>query len=503
MEKKLEFGEFETIYEVGSGGFGQVFLVKKKEKEEEKNKIKTKYTSCNAYILKTLKENAEKKHILALKNEIDILEKLNKEPRSPYIPILYGHDANYYQSVDGKNKIPKPYYVIDYYSKGNLYYYLQNNEFSEKHAKVIFKKIVEAIKFCHDKNICHLDIKPVNIVFDFEFNLILLDFGLSTTINDDNKNKKEYKGKKGTLEYECPQMLEGKNYTGDKADIFSLGVILLNLVSGSYGFLSAVKNDKYYKYIIENTKEAYETYSKIVLSKIKDNLTDSFKDLYFKMVSYHQENRPKIDEILEDEWLKEINELNEQEIKQLEDEIKDELKKIYKKLIACNEEIKLSDTIKKEKYVTRSSHNELFTNPDLEPKKISNDRININHHIIINNYLNAKEFMGGLYDKIDNCEKLGEDVNFIVSEEALKFRVIFEKDEKYQKKCVIDIELFKYDNENKYLLEFRRVSGEIPQYYKNFLIIKDIIKKENEEKKENDEKEEKEENKLEENILKL
>ena len=123
MEKKLEFGEFETIYEVGSGGFGQVFLVKKKEKEEEKNKIKTKYTSCNAYILKTLKENAEKKHILALKNEIDILEKLNKEPRSPYIPILYCHDANYYQSVDGKNKIPKPYYVIDYYSKGNLYYY--------------------------------------------------------------------------------------------------------------------------------------------------------------------------------------------------------------------------------------------------------------------------------------------------------------------------------------------------------------------------------------------
>ena len=218
------------------------------------------------------------------------------------------------------------------------------------------------------------------------------------------------------------------------------------------------------------------------------------------MVADHQEHRPPIEEILKDEWLKEINELNEQERANLEDEIKDELKEIYKKLIGCNKEITLSDIIIKKEFVTRSIHKKIFINPNLEPKKISNDRINVNHHIIINNYLNANEFMGGLIDKINNCEKLGEDVTIIASEEALKFRVTFEEDEKYQKKCVIDIELFKYENENKYLLEFKRRGGEIPQYYKNFLIIKDIIKKENEE---HEKHEEKEENKLEENILKI
>ena len=361
---------------------------------------------------------------------------------------------------------------------------------------MIFKKIVEAIKFCHDKNICHLDLKPENIAFDFEFNLILLDFGLSTVIKDENKNKKKYNNRRGTLQYECPQMFEGKNYTGDKADIFSLGVILLNLVSGCYGFWAAIESDDYYKYIIENTKEAYENYWNDILSQIKVNLSDSFKKLYIKMVAHLQENRPKIEEILEDEWLKEINVLNEQERKKLEDEIKDELKEIYKKLIGCNEEIELSDTIKKDGYITKSIHKEIFINPHLEPKKISNDRININHHIIIKNYLNANKFMGWLMDKIDNCKKLGEDIYIIPSENALKFRVTFEEDEKYQKKCVIDIELFKYDNENKYLLEFRRIGGEIPQYYKNFLIIKDIIKK-------NEEHEENEENKLEENTLKM
>ena len=40
------------------------------------------------------------------------------------------------------------------------------NGLSEKYAKVIFKKIVKGIEYCHNKNICHLDIKPGNIMFD-------------------------------------------------------------------------------------------------------------------------------------------------------------------------------------------------------------------------------------------------------------------------------------------------------------------------------------------------
>lgn len=110
-----------------------------------------------------------------MKHEIDILKDLKTEPPSPYFPFLYGFDKDYYQIVN-KKKIAKPYCVIDYFSRGNLYYYTKIYNFLETHAKVIFKKILEAVKYCHDRNICHLDIKPENITFDNKFEPCLIDF---------------------------------------------------------------------------------------------------------------------------------------------------------------------------------------------------------------------------------------------------------------------------------------------------------------------------------------
>ena len=149
-----------------------------------------------------------------------------------------------------------------------------------------------------------------------------------------------------------------------------------------------------------------------------------------------------------------------------------------------------------------------FTNPVLKPKKIPIDRININHHIIINGYLNEKDFMNSLICNIKNYKKYKDAVFITPSSESLKFEITFEEDEKYEKECIIDIELFKYDieNENKYLLEFIRRGGVIPQYYQNFLTIKEIIEKELNEKNEgNEESDENNENNnnLKENILKL
>ena len=116
--------------------------------------------------------------------------------------------------------------------------------------------------------------------------------------------------------------------------------------------------------------------------------------------------------------------------------------------------------------------------------------------------------MNSLICNIKNYKKYEDAVFITPSSESLKFEITFEEDEKYEKECIIDIELFKYDieNENKYLLEFIRRGGVIPQYYQNFLIIKEIIEKELNEKNEgNEESDENNENNnnLKENILKL
>ena len=71
-----------------------------------------------------------------------------------------------------KNNLTTNYFIVDYAEKGDLHLYLKNSNggFGEKYAKILFKKILEGIQFCHEKNICHFDIKVANILLDEKSN---------------------------------------------------------------------------------------------------------------------------------------------------------------------------------------------------------------------------------------------------------------------------------------------------------------------------------------------
>ena len=448
------YGEYKIKDAAGSGGCGQVFLAVKANNDTDKK----------AYILKTVSEDSEylEDDIQSLRNEIGILLDLNNaENPCPYIPNIYDSDKNNYKKEDNKecdeNKIQeeniikaRPYYVTDYFTKQNLYYYVinMNNGFSETHVKVIFKKIVEAIKYCHDKN--------------------------------EIKNLQE---DKGTEEYKCPEMWEKKIYSGEKADIFSLGAVLFNLVSGKNGFPTSKADDPIYSLIKKGEPlENYEKYWKALPDDIFIKLSENFKNLYIKMVSYNPKNRPTAQQILENPWFDEINNLSDENKKKLDDEVKQELDKIYEIKIRFtpDDDLILSDNIAPQGYNTRGIDDdveEYFFNKNLRAKKIPNDKISINQHIILKGgYLEERSFMNHLCEEIDHCEKL-RDVTIFPSENNLKFKLYFGENEKekFHKQCVINIELFQYED-GRYLLEFLRRSGEIPDYYQNFLIIKDIIK---------------------------
>ena len=452
----MKYGQYKTIWSVANGGFGNTFLAIKEGDIEKK-----------VYILKTfIDDNNKARNKITLINEINMLEDLKKGEKNPiqFIPYLYDKNNDVNERL---------YYTIDYFSKGNLLDYIQNSDkFSERHAKILFKKIVEGIKFCHKKNICHLDIKPANIIFDNEFEPIIIDFGLSKKIKDDKNEILQYIGKTGTIQYECPEMWEIGKYTGVEADIFSLGVLLFNLISTKCGFGKATNNDPYYSLIINGN---YIQYFDIFKNIINVELSENFKDLYTKMIAYEPKNRPTIEEILAHPWFDEIKNLGKEEEKK---EIEVKLKEIYDKIKKFNETIKYEDNIKD--YVHRDpDDNNVFPNPELRAKKISNDIINPNRYIIIDGYLDEREFMNNLYYGIYNKrDDLADDLSIIASKKALKLEVTFEyeveEEDENQKKCNIDIELFKY-SENRYLLDFLRKSGNLPDYYKNFRKIKDII----------------------------
>ena len=128
----IKYGDYQVLIMAGSGGCGQVYVA------ENVNEIINK----KAYILKALRGNFLKvKNIIHLQIEIDALVKLNENPRCRYIPFLYDYDKyNFLVKNTDKNfeknniiineenkkeiiKKSRPYYVIDYYSKGNLCYY--------------------------------------------------------------------------------------------------------------------------------------------------------------------------------------------------------------------------------------------------------------------------------------------------------------------------------------------------------------------------------------------
>ena len=190
------------------------------------------------------------------------------------------------------------------------------------------------------------------------------------------------------------------------------------------------------------------------------------------MIAYESKNRPTIEEILAHPWFDEIKNLSKEVEKK---EIAEKLGEIYNKIKECNPSIKNLEQ-KIENYVHRGPDDEnVFPNPELRAKKIPNDIINPNRHIIIDGYLDEREFMNNLYYKInDNKDNLADNLSIKKSDEELRIEVTFETENKYHKNCAIDIELFKY-GENRYLLDFLRKSGNLSDYYKNFRKIKDII----------------------------
>ena len=252
------------------------------------------------------------------------------------------------QDDENPNKV-KPYYVTNYYSRGILLFYLTKfGGLREINAKLLFKKIILAVQFCHNRNICHLNLKPSNIIFDANFEPKIIGFNLSRKFT----NSETLFGKVGTAQYRCPEIWENSKYIGSKADIFSLGVILFNLVTGMHGFLTSKKDDIYYKYIASNDFKRY--WEKISEDINISELSQEFKDLYIQMVSYNPLKRPELDDILHSDWMKEINDLNENEIKNELKELKYILKDSYQKLIKDNEELKIAEKLTME-YMTKSN----------------------------------------------------------------------------------------------------------------------------------------------------
>jgi serine/threonine protein kinase len=214
--------------------------------------------------------------------------------------IHYNFISNLYFSFQDKDFL---YLIIDYYPGGDLRFYLEQNiQFNEKQIKFFVANIVLSLRYLRLNNILHRDIKPDNLVFDKKGYLNLTDFGISKKV----KNNKIIKDKSGTPGYLSPEVFTGKNQTFS-SDYFSLGIIIYELIFLERPFKGKTKQELA-ENILDN--EINLTKDQLPNNFINSPNADNLVDFINKLLKRKKEKRlghKDINEIINHQWLKDIN----------------------------------------------------------------------------------------------------------------------------------------------------------------------------------------------------
>jgi serine/threonine protein kinase len=100
---------------------------------------------------------------------------------------------------------------------------------AEPDAKHFIRQILEALGFVHSQGVCHRDLKPENILLDEFGRVKISDFGLSRFVRADGLVETPC----GSPCYVSPECISGKPYDGRKSDLWSVGVVLFALLTGT------------------------------------------------------------------------------------------------------------------------------------------------------------------------------------------------------------------------------------------------------------------------------
>ncbi|KAJ3164174.1 hypothetical protein HK101_000491, partial [Irineochytrium annulatum] len=139
---------------------------------------------------------------------------------------------NLYQVMETEDEC---YVVMEFASGGELIEYIAaRNYLSEKEARRFFRQLISAMDHCHLANVVHRDLKLENLLLNDSKNLLISDFGLGRTFqNDTDELMKTFCG---TPNYAAVELISGIPYIGVKSDIWAMGVVLFVMMTGKPPF---------------------------------------------------------------------------------------------------------------------------------------------------------------------------------------------------------------------------------------------------------------------------
>lgn len=126
------------------------------------------------------------------------------------------------------------YFLMEYVEGANLRQAIRSGSLTAKDALAIVSQVCDALQFAHDEGVVHRDIKPENILIDKRGRVKIADFGLAKLLGQDQTDQglTQTHQVMGTLRYMAPEQMQGSKEVDHRADIFSLGVVFYELLTG-------------------------------------------------------------------------------------------------------------------------------------------------------------------------------------------------------------------------------------------------------------------------------
>jgi serine/threonine protein kinase/regulator of sirC expression with transglutaminase-like and TPR domain len=202
-------GRYQIRQELGRGGMGIVYHAYDSERKQE-------------VAIKTLAAGSDSHLLERFTREVETMKKLIH----PNIVRIYevGNDQG------------RPYFSMEFIRGQSLAQKLKSEKMPVRQVVELMRQVTETVAYAHSRGILHRDIKPANIMLDEEGNPHVMDFGLA--LDTSSQARLSYTGIAiGTPVYMPPEQALGKKKEIDeKSDVYALGVVLYELLTGTPPF---------------------------------------------------------------------------------------------------------------------------------------------------------------------------------------------------------------------------------------------------------------------------